>query len=77
MGQTRWYKKPSSEHIYAIALDPSLGTGGNSAGIQVFELPNFVQVAEWQHNLTPIQGQIRILKEILKYLQDEMGEKQH
>ena len=74
MGQTRWYKKPSSEHIYAIALDPSLGTGGNSAGIQVFELPNFVQVAEWQHNLTPIQGQIRILKEILKYLQDEMGE---
>ena len=74
MGQTRWYKKPNAENIYAIALDPSLGTGGNSAGIQVFELPGFVQVAEWQHNLTPIQGQVRVLKEILKYIQDEIGE---
>ena len=33
-----------------------------------------MQVAEWQHNLTPIQGQIRILKEILKYIQDEVGD---
>jgi hypothetical protein len=74
MGQTRWYKEPNPEHIYAIALDPALGTGGNSAGIQVFELPNFTQVAEWQHNLTPISGQIRVLKEILKYIQDSIGE---
>jgi hypothetical protein len=74
MGQTRWYKKPNSESIYAISLDPSLGTGGNSAGIQVFELPSFTQVAEWQHNLTPIQGQVRVLKEILKYIIDEVGE---
>ena len=73
MGQTRWYKQPNKEHIYAVALDPALGTGGNSAGIQVFELPNFVQVAEWQHNLTPIQGQIRILKEILKYIEESIG----
>lgn len=74
MGQTRWYKQPSKDHIYAIALDPSLGTGGNSAGIQVFELPTFIQIAEWHHNLTPIQGQIRVLKEILKYIQDCIGE---
>jgi len=74
MGQTRWYKKPNKEFIYAIALDPSLGTGGNSAGIQVFELPTFVQIAEWQHNLTPIQGQVKVLKEILKYLADELGD---
>jgi hypothetical protein len=74
MGQTRWYKKINKESIYAVTLDPSLGTGGNSAAIQVFELPSFIQVAEWQHNLTPIQGQIRILKEILKYIADEMGD---
>ena len=74
MGQTRWYKQPSKDHIYAIALDPSLGTGGNNAGIQVFELPSFTQVAEWQHNLTPIQGQIRILKEILNYIKECVGE---
>ena len=74
MGQTRWYKEPSKENIYAISLDPSLGTGGNSAGIQVFELPSFTQVAEWHHNLTPIQGQIRVLREILMYLKEAIGE---
>ena len=74
MGQTRWYKEPKKDSIYAIALDPSLGTGGNSAGIQVFELPSFTQVAEWQHNLTPIQGQIRVLKEILSYIKECIGE---
>jgi len=74
MGQTRWYKNPTKDHIYAIALDPSLGTGGNSAGIEVFELPSFTQVAEWQHNLTPIQGQIRVLKEILNYIKECIGE---
>jgi hypothetical protein len=74
MGQTRWYKKINKDAIYVVTLDPSLGTGGNSAAIEVFELPSFTQVAEWQHNLTPIQGQIRILKEILKYISDEMGE---
>lgn len=74
MGQSRWYKKPSRDCLYVIALDPSLGTGGNSAAIEVLELPTFVQVAEWQHNLTPIQGQIRVLKDMLKYLVDEIGE---
>ena len=74
MGQTRWYKELNKNSIYAVALDPALGTGGNSAGIQVFELPSFTQVAEWHHNLTPIQGQIRILKEILRYIQETIGE---
>jgi hypothetical protein len=53
---------------YLVALDPSLGTGGDPSGIQVFELPSFSQVAEWQHNRTPIQQQIGILTEITKYL---------
>ena len=74
MGQTRWYKQPQKGMLYSVALDPSLGTGGNYAGIQVFELPSFVQVAEWHHNLTPIQGQIKILKEILNYLKECLGE---
>jgi len=73
MGQTRWYKKPTPDNLYIIALDPSLGTGGNSSAIQVLELPTFQQIAEWQHNLTPIQGQIRVLKDIVKYLIDEIG----
>jgi intein/homing endonuclease len=72
-GQCRWYKQLSRDKMYTIALDPSLGTGGNSAGIQVVELPTFEQVAEWHHNLTPIQGQIKILKDILSYIQETIG----
>ena len=71
MGQVRWYKKIDPKCTYVIALDPSLGTGGNSAGIQIMELPSFDQVGEWHHNLTPVQGQIRVLREICKYIADE------
>jgi|TARA_R110002033_G_scaffold132925_8_gene172663 hypothetical protein len=71
MGQTRWYKKPTPEFTYAVALDPSMGTGGDNAAIQVFELPSYIQVAEWKHNQTAIPGQIRVLADICKYLQTE------
>jgi hypothetical protein len=67
-GQIRWYKKPSPTNTYLVALDPSLGTGGDPAAIQIFELPSFMQVGEWQHNRTPIQQQIGILREITRYL---------
>jgi hypothetical protein len=73
MGQVRWYKKPTQGNLYLVALDPSLGTGGDFGGIQVFELPSFTQVAEWQHNLTQIQGQVKIFRDIIKYIQDELG----
>ena len=71
MGQTRWYKKPSGQYTYAVALDPSMGTGGNYAAIQVIELPTYEQVAEWQHNNTAIPGQIRVLKDICSYIVEE------
>ena len=29
MGQTRWYSKPKSTENYVVALDPSMGTGGD------------------------------------------------
>jgi hypothetical protein len=67
-GQIRWYKKPNPTNTYLVALDPSLGTGGDPAAIQIFELPSFMQVGEWQHNRTPIQQQIGILREITRYL---------
>lgn len=73
MGQTRWYKKPSSQYTYAVALDPSMGTGGNNAAIQVIELPSYEQVAEWQHNTTAIPGQIRVLKDICTYIAETTG----
>jgi hypothetical protein len=67
-GQIRWYKKPEANKTYIVALDPSLGTGGDPAAIQVLELPSMYQVAEWTHNKTPIQQQIKILSEITKTL---------
>ena len=74
MGQTRWYKTPTNQYTYAIALDPSMGTGGDFAAIQVYELPSYEQVAEWQHNQTAIPGQIRILSDICKYIADSAGD---
>jgi hypothetical protein len=72
-GQVRWYSKPKRGSTYCVGLDPSLGTGGDPAAIQVFELPSMIQVGEWQHNQTPIQRQIAILKEICEYLYDSIG----
>lgn len=72
-GQVRWYKKPEPNMMYLVALDPSLGTGGNNSAIEVFELPYFTQVAEWHHNSTPVQGQIKILRDILRYIQKSCG----
>jgi hypothetical protein len=71
-GQVRWYKKPKKDCQYVVALDPSLGTGGDPAAIEVFEIPSLMQVAEWQHNKTPIQGQISILRDIVKRISDEI-----
>ena len=67
-GQIRWYKKPEREKTYLVALDPSLGTGGDPSAIQVFELPGLKQVAEWNHNKTIVQRQVVILKEICEYI---------
>ena len=73
MGQVRWYKKPKKGMTYCLGLDPSLGTGGDYAAIEVLELPTMIQVAEWQHNKTPIPKQIQIVKDILAYIADEIG----
>jgi hypothetical protein len=75
MGQTRWYKDIDPKATYLLALDPSLGTGGDYGAIQVFEMPSMVQVAEWRHNLTPIQSQIKHMREILKYIQQRGEER--
>jgi len=73
MGQVRWYKKPTPGEIYLVALDPSLGTGGDYAAIEVFELPSMIQCAEWQHNTTQVQQQVKIFRDVVKYVQDCIG----
>ena len=75
MGQARWYKKVNPMSTYLLALDPSLGTGGDPAAIQILEIPSFEQVAEWQHNLTTVQGQVRILRDLCNFINDECASK--
>ena len=52
--------------MYSISLDPCTGTGGDNAAIVCYDLPTMNQVCEWQHNKTPIEGQIKLLREIAK-----------
>jgi hypothetical protein len=67
-GQVRWYKPIQKDKMYIVALDPSLGTGGDPAAIQVFEADTTEQVAEWRHNKTDIPTQIKIMVDIIKEL---------
>jgi len=69
-GEVRWYKKPQKDRIYTVALDPSLGTGGDPAAVQVFEANTTEQVAEWRHNRTDIPTQIRIMSTIIQHIYD-------
>jgi hypothetical protein len=67
-GQVRWYAPIRPELTYVVSLDPSMGTGGDNAAIQVIELPTLVQVAEWSNNKAPIEEQVRTMKRILEEL---------
>ena len=74
-GHVRWYKDIDPAFTYLVSLDPSLGTGGDYAGIEVLELPSFTQVAEWHHNTTPIQRQVKILRDICRHIEGECKER--
>jgi hypothetical protein len=67
-GQIRWYKKPEKGHLYTVTLDPSIGTGGDPAAIQIFEADTTTQVGEWKHNKTDIPNQIKLIAQINKYI---------
>ena len=70
-GNVRWYKPIENRKVYVAGLDPSLGTGGDNAAIQVYEVPSMKQVAEWMHNKTPITEQIGILRNILTKIKEK------
>jgi hypothetical protein len=70
IGEVRWFKKPEPGRIYVVGLDPSLGTGGDPAAIQVFEANTTEQVAEWKHNRSDIPTQIRVLADIIRGIND-------
>lgn len=69
-GTVRWYDKINDGDTFIVGLDPSLGTGGDPAAIEIFAIPGMRQIGEWQHNKTTIQDQIKILKSILEELEE-------
>ena len=72
-GQVRWFKQPERGHIYAVGLDPAVGTGGDAAAIQVFDATTNEQVAEWKHNKTVIPTQVQIIADICEYIHNITG----
>ena len=66
----RWFKRPEPGRIYVVGLDPSLGTGGDPAAIQVFEANTTEQVAEWKHNRSDIPTQVRVLADVIRTIND-------
>ena len=69
-GQVRWYQRPKEGRTYVVALDPSLGTGGDPAAIQIYEANTTEQIGEWRHNKTTIPEQIRILADICAHINE-------
>jgi hypothetical protein len=76
-GEVRWFAHPRPDRIYAIALDPSLGTGGDPAAIEVFDANTTEQIAEWRHNRTDIPTQVRILTNIVQHIYDTVKDEKN
>ena len=74
-GDVKWFKDVEYGNSYVVALDPSGGTGGDDAAMQVYELPTLRQVAEWRHNKTSITNQVKLLNRLLHELAARMEEK--
>ena len=76
-GQVRWYQRPHVGRTYVVALDPSLGTGGDPAAIQIYEANTTEQIGEWRHNKTTIPEQIRILADICAHINETVQSPQN
>lgn len=68
INKVRWYEEPQPNHVYGVSLDPSMGTGGDNAALQVFDLTTMTQIAEWRDNKTPTPKQVEIMRKVLMYI---------
>lgn len=81
MQEIRWWEAPEANKIYLVSLDPSTGVGKDYAAVQVWKLPEMVQVAEWMHNRSSVAQQIRCVAQVctlldqkVRSLPEQMGE---
>jgi hypothetical protein len=64
-GTIRWYVEPEPNKTYLVALDPSLGTHNDYGAIEIFQLPEMIQIAEWQNNMAAPRRQVAVMMEAL------------
>jgi len=62
----RWYEEILPNQIYGVVLDPSEGVAADDACIQVWEIPQMTQVAEWNNNYVDQVEQTKMLRRTLK-----------
>jgi len=68
----RWYQSVEKGKTYLLALDPSAGVRKDDSVIQVFMLPDMIQIAEWSNNNTSPKKQTQMLKDLVNYIHDEL-----
>lgn len=71
-GEIRWWERPQPGAIYCVSLDPSAGVGEDYSAIQVWRLPDMVQVAEWMHNRSSVGQQLKTMVQICQFLDREL-----
>jgi hypothetical protein len=70
--EIRWFEPIQANSIYLVSLDPSAGVGQDYSAIQVWRLPQLVQVAEWMHNRSSVATQLKVLIQICQYMDKEL-----
>jgi hypothetical protein len=62
----RWYEYIEPNAHYGVTIDPSEGIGKDNAVIQVWQLPDMIQVAEWVRNDCDQFEQAKMLTRVLR-----------
>ena len=74
----RWYTDIKPNQIYGVVLDPSEGVGADDSCIQVWEIPQMRQVAEWNSNLSDQVEQTKMLRRTLhRIFMIQMNDPEH
>ena len=71
-GTVRWFRDIEPNKTYLVGMDPSMGMGRDYSTIQIFQAPEMIQVGEWQHNGTPPKGQVNVLLQTLRFIDDAL-----
>jgi hypothetical protein len=70
----RWYEDILPNTAYAVVLDPSEGVDRDDACIQVWEIPELKQVAEWHTNKADQPEQAKMLMRVLRRIYNMQSE---